>query len=144
MCFKIASLKKLNDDYYYGLFAFNYATPYLRLKETTFMVFSNRFTYIIVAIEFPMLAIVFLDVVHEFYVWKPSATYILVKASMKNQSVCTKIIQIILYSILSMIIIAGIVLSFLIHLELLFLTHFTHHVLAMFNVVLRILSVCCI
>ena len=125
------------------LFAFNYATPCLQLKETTFMVFSNRFTYNVVAIQFPTLAVVFLDVVYEFYVWKPNATYILVKGSMKNQPVRTRIIQITLYSILFMIIIIGIVLSFLIYLELLFLTHFIHHILVVFNVVLSIISICC-
>lgn len=125
------------------LFVFNYATPCLQLKETTFMVFSNQFTYIIVAILFPILAIIFLDVVYEFYVWKPNATYILVKGSMKNQSVGTKAIQLILYSILFMIIVGGIVFSFLIYLELFLLTHITHHILVMFNIALSILSICC-
>lgn len=124
------------------LFAFNYATPCLQLNATTFMVFSNRFTYIIVAILFPLFAIVFLDIIHEFYVWKPNATYFLVKSSMKNQPVCTKIVHIILYSILFIIIISGILLSFLIYLELFFLTHFTHHILVMFNILLSILSIC--
>lgn len=124
------------------LFVFNYATPCLQLKETTFMVFSNRFAYIILAIQFPILAVVFLDVAYEFYVWKPNATYNLVRGSMKNQPVRTKIIQIILYSVLFIITISGILLSFLIYLELVFLTHFTHHVLVVLNIFLSILSIC--
>jgi hypothetical protein len=124
------------------LFAFNYTTPCLELRKTTFMLFSNAFTYIIVAIQFPILIIVFLDVVYEFYIWKPNATYSLVKGSIRNQPTCKKVGQIVLYSILFIIILSGILLSFVVYLELLFLTHFTHHILVVFNISLSILSIC--
>lgn len=124
------------------LFVFNYTTPCLELKKTTFMLFSNAFTYIILAIQFPILILVFVDVIYEFYIWKPNATYILVKGSIKNQPTSKKIIQIVIYSFLFVIIVIGILLSFCIYLELLFLTHFSHHILVGFNILLSILSIC--
>ncbi|CAF4616969.1 unnamed protein product [Rotaria socialis] len=63
------------------LFAFDYARPCLELQQTTFMLFSNAFTYITVAIQFPVLIVVFIDVMYEFCTWRPNATYILVKGS---------------------------------------------------------------
>ena len=124
------------------LFAFNYTTPCLELKKTTFMLFSNAFTYIILAIQFPILLLVFIDVIYEFYIWKPNATYNLVRGSIKNQPTGKKVAQIIIYSILFLIIIIGILISFAIYLELLFLTHFSHHILVAFNILLSILSIC--
>ncbi|CAF4123745.1 unnamed protein product, partial [Rotaria magnacalcarata] len=61
------------------LFAFDYTKPCLELQQTTFMLFSNAFTYITVAIQFPVLIVVFIDVMYEFCTWRPNATYILVK-----------------------------------------------------------------
>ena len=124
------------------LFAFNYATPCLELRKTTLMLFSNSFAYITVAIQFPVLIVVFLDIIYEYYVWKPNATYILVKGSIKNQPLHKKVIQIIVYSILFIIIISGILLSFLIYLELLWLTHISHHILVVFNILLSVLIIC--
>ncbi|CAF1170713.1 unnamed protein product [Adineta steineri] len=123
------------------LFAFNYVTPCLQLRATTFMIFSNMFTYIVLAIQFPILLVVSIDVLYEFYIWKPNATYRLVRGTMKNQPTGMKIFQIILYSLLFAIIIIGIIVSFLIYLELMFLTHVTHHVLVMFNILLSIISI---
>ncbi|CAF3966880.1 unnamed protein product, partial [Rotaria magnacalcarata] len=59
------------------LFAFDYTKPCLELQQTTFMLFSNAFTYITVAIQFPVLIVVFIDVMYEFCTWRPNATYIL-------------------------------------------------------------------
>lgn len=73
------------------LFAFDYTKRCLELRNTTFMVFSNAFAYITLAILFPVLLIVSLDVIYEFYIWKPNATYSLVKVSIEGQPICTKI-----------------------------------------------------
>jgi len=124
------------------LFAFNYSTPCLELKKTTFMIFSNAFTYITVAIQFPVLLAVFIDNIYEYYTWTPNATYKIVKGSIKNQPICTKISCILFYSILFIIIIAGILLSFLIYLELLFLTDIANIVLVSFNILLSLLNIC--
>jgi hypothetical protein len=124
------------------LFAFDYTAPCLKLRETTFMLFSNVFTYITVAIQFPVLIVVSIDVLYEFYIWKPNATYILVKGSIQGQPICKKIVRVLLYSVLFIIIISGILLSFLIYLELLFLTDVTHLVLVMVNILLSIFNIC--
>ncbi|CAF2027819.1 unnamed protein product [Rotaria magnacalcarata] len=60
------------------LFAFDYTRPCLELQQTTFMLFSNAFAYITVAIQFPVLIVVFIDVMYEFCTWRPNATYILI------------------------------------------------------------------
>ncbi len=124
------------------LFAFDYTKPCLELRETTFMLFSNAFTYITVAIQFPVLIVISIDVIHEFYTWKPNATYILVKGSIKNQPIGKKILRIALYSVLFIIIISDILLSFLIYLELLFLTDVLHLVLVLVNILLSIFNIC--
>ncbi|CAF1610274.1 unnamed protein product [Rotaria magnacalcarata] len=67
------------------LFAFDYTKPCLELQQTTFMLFSNAFTYITVAIQFPVLIVVFIDVMYEFCTWRPNATYILL-SSFKSYS----------------------------------------------------------
>jgi len=124
------------------LFAFDYTKPCLELKQTTFMLFSNAFTYLTVAIQFPVLIIVFIDVIYEFYAWKPNATYSLVRGTIKGQPVRQKILRILFYSVLFIIIISGILLSFLIYLELLFLTSITHLLLVTVNILLSIIDIC--
>ena len=57
------------------LFAFDYKKPCLELRKTTSMVFSNNFAYLTIAIQLPVLAVILIDVLHEFYKWKPNATY---------------------------------------------------------------------
>ncbi|CAF4130945.1 unnamed protein product [Rotaria magnacalcarata] len=116
------------------LFAFDYTRPCLELQQTTFMLFSNAFAYITVAIQFPVLIVVFIDVMYEFCTWRPNATYILVKGSIKDQPICQKIIYTILYSFLFLVVSSDILLSFLIYLELLFLIEITHLVLVGFNI----------
>jgi hypothetical protein len=124
------------------LFAFDYTKPCLELRETTFMLFSNAFTYITVGIQFPVLIIVFIDVIYEFITWKPNATYSLVKGTIKGQPIGNKILRVGLYSVLFIIIISGILLSFLIYLELLFLTDVLHLVLVLVNILLSIFNIC--
>jgi hypothetical protein len=124
------------------LFAFDYTKPCLELRETTFMLFSNAFTYITVAIQFPVLIIVFIDVIHEFITWTPNATYSLVRGTIKGQPISKKILRVGLYSVLFIIIISGILLSFLIYLELLFLTDIAHLVLVMLSILLSIFNIC--
>lgn len=87
------------------LFAFDYTKRCLELRNTTFMVFSNAFAYITLAILFPVLLIVSLDVIYEFYIWKPNATYSLVKVSIEGQPICTKIRWNLVYLVLFVIII---------------------------------------
>ncbi len=124
------------------LFAFNYTKACLELKETTFMLFSNTFTYLTVAIQFPILIIIFLDVLYEFYIWKPNATYILVKTSIKDQPIWKKIFRVVLYSLLFVLMITGILLLFLIYLELMFIINITHLVLVTSNILLSIFTIC--
>jgi hypothetical protein len=124
------------------LFAFNYTKSCLELKETTFMLFSNTFTYLTVAIQFPILIIIFLDVLYEFYIWKPNATYILVKTSIKDQPIWKKIFRVVLYSLLFVLMITGILLLFLIYLELMFIINITHLVLVTSNILLSIFTIC--
>jgi hypothetical protein len=124
------------------LFAFDYTKPCLELRQTTFMLFSNAFTYITVAIQFPVLIIVFIDVIYELCTWTPNATYILVRGTIKNQPICQKILRVVLYSVLFIIIISGILLSFVIYLELLILTDITHLLLVTVNILLSIIDIC--
>ena len=86
------------------LFAFDYAKPCLQLKKTTFMLFSNTFTYTTIAIQIPLLIIILIDVLYEWYVWKPNATYMLVKTSIRDQPICTKILRILLFSLLTILV----------------------------------------
>ena len=123
------------------LFAFDDNSPCLKLKETTFMLYSNIFTYIIVTIQFPLLIIVSTDVIYEFLIWKPNATYTLVKRTIQNQPLAQKILRILLYSLLFLIILSGIVLSFLIYLELLFLTDIVYLILIVSNIFFSIFNI---
>jgi hypothetical protein len=124
------------------LFAFDYTKPCLQLKKTTFMLFSNEFAYVTVAIQFPVLIIVFIDVILEFYTRKPYATYKLIRDSIQeDQPTCKKILRVVFYSVLSIITISGILLSFVIYLELLFVINSTHLLLVLFNVLLSIFNI---
>jgi hypothetical protein len=106
------------------------------------MIFSNTFTYLTVAIQFPLLIFICIDVLYEFYIWKPNATYMLVKTSIKDQPICKKILNVLLYSVLFLIMLIGILLSFLIYLELLFIINITHLLLVSTNILLSILNIC--
>lgn len=123
------------------LFAFDYTKPCLKLKKTTFMVFSNSFTYVTIAIECPLLAIIFIDVVYELYKWKPNAGYDLLKTTIENQPTCRKTLHIVLYSILFMIIIFLLYLSLSIYLKLFLLINLPHILLVGSNVLLSIASI---
>lgn len=50
-----------------AIFAFDYKKPCLTLRKTTSMVFSNSFTYTIIAIEVPLITLIFIHVSYEFY-----------------------------------------------------------------------------
>jgi hypothetical protein len=124
-----------------ALFAFDYTKPCLELKLPTTMLFSNSFTYLTIIIEFPLFAIILIDVLYELYKWRPNATYDLLKTSVKDQPIGRRILRIIMYSILFLIILFFIYLSISIYVKLFLVIHLTHLLLIGSNVFLSIVSI---
>lgn len=71
------------------LFAFDYKKACLKLKASPSMIFSNSFTYTVIAIVFPLLLIILCNEIYELrkrYKYKSNATYDLVTIYIKHPS----------------------------------------------------------
>jgi len=123
------------------LFAFDYKQPCLKLKKTTYMIFSNTFTFTVVAIEFPLLIIIFINEIYELYKlyrMRANPTYDLVKTSVDGQPTPRNVLHIVLYAILYLTILFLLYLCLTIYVKLFLVITLPQYLLMGANILLSI------
>jgi len=122
------------------LFAFDYKEPCLRLKAMENNIFSNTFAFTIIAIEFPLLFIIFVNEIYDFYQFykqKSNPTYDSVENFNNNQTIRRRILYVILY----LIVLFLLYLSVTLYIQLFLVISLPQYLLTGSNILLSIASI---